>query len=108
MKRSPSALFRNRSAARRLVLAFLAALMISQPGCLGLIANFMHAVKPGVPAQCEELEDSMVAIVTTTESSPYKDDIAAQILSKHLGSVLTQKVGDLKLVRQRQLRGDRH
>ncbi len=78
----------------------LAAVIVSQPGCLGLAANLMHMVGADmVPPGCEELEDSRVAVVTTTESSHYKDDISAQLLSKAVGAILTQKVDDLKLVR---------
>lgn len=82
----------------------LACLVLTQPGCLGITSNLMHMVGADmIPPQFEELEDSRLAIVTTTESSHYKDDVSAQILSKSVGAVLTQKVDGVKLVRQSEI-----
>jgi hypothetical protein len=82
----------------------LACLMLTQPGCLGITSNLMHMVGADmIPPQFEELKESRLAIVTSTESSHYKDDVSAQILSKSVGAILTQKVDDVKLVRQSEI-----
>lgn len=65
-----------------------------------MVSNLMHMVGADmVPAACEELEHSRVAIYTTTESTDYKADPAAELLSKQVAAVLTMKVKKIKLVR---------
>ncbi len=87
-----------------LVAALLTGLMLTQPGCLGITSNLMHMVGADmIPPEFEGLEDCRLAIVTSTESSHYKDDVSAQILSKSVGAILTQKVDDVKLVRQSEI-----
>lgn len=95
---------RPADASRAALFAFMAAMMLSQVGCLGFAANLMHAVGADmVPAKFSELEDSSVAVVTSTESSHYKDDVAAQILSKSVGAILTQEVKKVRLVRHSEI-----
>jgi hypothetical protein len=87
-----------------LAVLLLACLMLTQPGCLGITSNLMHMVGADmIPPQFEGLEESRLVIVTSTESSHYKDDVSAQILSKSVGAILTQKVDDVKLVRQSEI-----
>lgn len=87
-----------------LAVLLLACLMLTQPGCLGITSNLMHMVGADmIPPQFEGLEENRLVIVTSTESSHYKDDVSAQILSKSVGAILTQKVDDVKLVRQSEI-----
>lgn len=95
--------------ARRLCLSavcgvVLAGLALTQPGCLGITSNLMHMVGADmVPAQYEGLEDCRLAVITSTDSSDYTDDVSAQILSKGVGAILTQKVDKVSLVRQSEI-----
>jgi hypothetical protein len=98
---------RSRRPARHLSGLAVAALTLSLAGCLGITSNLMHMVGADmVPAEYDGLEDSRLAIVTVTESTDYKDDVSAQILSKGVGAILTQKVDDVRLVRQSEI--DQH
>ncbi len=81
-----------------------AMLITTQSGCLGVYANLMHAVGADkVPAAYDGLEESKVAIVTTTGSSHYSDDTAARLLSRMVGDILTVEVDDVRLVREDQV-----
>ncbi|QDT12330.1 hypothetical protein [Planctomycetes bacterium K23_9] len=87
--------------ARAGLLAMAGFLTTSQPGCLGVYANLMHAVGADkVPAAYDELEDSSVAIITVTNSSHYSDDTSARLLSRMVGDILTNEVDDIELVRE--------
>ena len=87
-----------------LVALLLTCLVLAQAGCLGITSNLMHMVGADmIPPEYEGLEESRLVIVTSTESSHYKDDVSAQILSKSVGAILTQKVDDVKLVRQSEI-----
>ena len=79
----------------------LAGLLVTQPGCLGLMSNFMHAVGADrVPPECEVLEDSKVAIVVVTDQSQYSDDVASRLLARKLSGVLNTEVDGMTLVRE--------
>tara|TARA_R110002049_G_scaffold72490_2_gene187154 strand:+ start:172586 stop:173329 length:744 start_codon:yes stop_codon:yes gene_type:complete len=81
--------------------AFVAIILTTQPGCLGLYSNLMHAVGADkVPAEYEGLEDSRVAIVTVTDSSQYSNDTSARILSRRVGELLLSEIDDLTLIRE--------
>ncbi|WP_047816208.1 hypothetical protein [Rhodopirellula islandica] len=76
-------------------------LLTTQTGCLGLMANLMHAVGADqVPAECELLKDSKVAVVTFTDRSQYSEDIAARTLSRKVSDILLNKIKDIRLVRE--------
>ncbi len=80
--------------------ALLAGIALIQSGC-GMMSNLIHASGADmVPAKYKGLEDATVAIVTVTDSSQYSDDIVARELSYRIGEILTQKVDDVKLVRE--------
>ena len=92
--------------ARAAGLVALASLVTTtQPGCLGVYANLMHAVGADkVPAEYNELEDSSVVIVTTTNSTHYSDDATARLLSRMVGDILLkEKLDDFTLVREDQV-----
>ncbi len=102
MKTTPATTVSRRrtNAPQAIALTFLASVMLTQIGCLGVAANLMHAVGADmVPAEFDGLKDCNVAIVTATESTNYKDDVSAQMLSKSVGAILTQKVKDVRLIR---------
>ncbi|TWT89290.1 hypothetical protein [Neorhodopirellula pilleata] len=76
-------------------------LLLTQTGCLGLMSNFMHAVGADqIPPECEDLKNSELAIVVMTDQSQYSDDIAARLLTRKLGGILSQEVKGLELVRE--------
>lgn len=82
----------------------LAALLMTQAGCLGLYANLIHAVGGDkVPAEFEGLEDCRLAVVTVTDSSQYSDDISARILNRRIGDIFTDELDDVELVREDQI-----
>lgn len=88
--------------------AILGLLALSLSGCLGLTSNLMHMVGADmVPAQYPDLEDCKVAIMTTTQATHYKDDSSAEMLSQRVGAILTQKVDDIRLVRQSEIQQHR-
>jgi hypothetical protein len=66
-----------------------------------MMSNLMHAAGMDmIPPECTCLEESTLAIITVTDSSQYRDDITARVLSRRVGEVLTQKVDELTLVRE--------
>ncbi|TWT76662.1 hypothetical protein CA13_71590 [Planctomycetes bacterium CA13] len=81
-----------------------AAILVTQTGCLGLVANLVHAVGADkVPADykdSKELEDSRLAIVTIADNSEYSDNISARLLSRYVGEILLRELDDVKLVRE--------
>ena len=82
----------------------VALLLVTQPGCVGLIANLVHAVGADrIPAEYEGLKDTKLAVVTVTDSSQYSDDVSARLLSRRVGNLLTQKVDNVRLVREDQI-----
>jgi len=81
--------------------ALLAGLGLTQPGCLGLYANLMHAVGADkIPAEYDGLQKTRLAIVTVTDSSQYSNDTSARILSRRVGEILTREVDGVTLVRE--------
>jgi hypothetical protein len=96
---------RNRSSRTQvLCLTFLAFAALLQCGCLGLAANLMHGLGVDMqPAEYKGLKDQVVAIVTVTDSSQYSDDVGARELSRAIGSIVTQKVKNVKLVREEEI-----
>ncbi len=80
-------------------LLLFSGLILTQTGCLGLVSNLMHAVGADrIPAECEELKDSKVAVVTMTDQSQYTDDIAARLLSRKVSELLSMEVKNITLV----------
>lgn len=85
-------------------LALLALVTATQSGCLGIMANLIHAVGADkVPAEFDELEDCHIAVVTLTDNSQYSDDVVARTLSRRVGEILLAEVKDLTLVREDQI-----
>lgn len=84
--------------------SLLVLLILCQAGCLGVLANFVHAVGADkVPAKYKGFKDAKIAIVTVTDSSQYSDDVAARLLSRRVGEILTDEVKGLTLVREDQI-----
>lgn len=76
-------------------------LLVTQAGCINLVANLVHAVGADrIPAEYKGLKDTKLAVVTVTDSSQYSDDISARILSRRVGNILTEKVDKVRLVRE--------
>ena len=95
-----------RASVSSIVAAMLVAgiMLTTQPGCLGLVANLVHAVGGDkIPAEYEGLEGSKVAVVTITDSSQYSDDASARILSRKLGEIITREIKEVRLVREDQI-----
>lgn len=91
----------SRSSAALLLVMTVGTLLATQPGCLGLLSNLIHASGADkVPAAYEGLEDSKVAVVTITENGQFGDDITARILGRNVSQWLAQEVDDLNLVRE--------
>ena len=87
-------------ALRTACFALFAGIALLQSGC-GMMSNLIHASGADMtPAKYKGLEDATIAIVTVTDSSQYSDDIVARELSFRIGEILTQKVDDVKLVRE--------
>jgi hypothetical protein len=73
----------------------------TQTGCVGLMANLVHAVGADkIPANYDGLKKSRVAIVTISDNSQYSDDLAARQLSRSVGEILLKEVDKLTLVRE--------
>ncbi|MCC9644433.1 hypothetical protein LOC71_19345 [Rhodopirellula sp. JC740] len=86
---------------RTAVCLLVSGLLLTQTGCLGLMSNLMHAMGADqIPAECELLEDSKVAVVTFTDRSQYSEDIAARLLSRKVSDILLRKIDDISLVRE--------
>ena len=93
------------------VLPLLAFTLLTQPGCLGIVANLMnvvrgHTVKP----EYNGLEGKRVAVVTLTDSSQYSDDASARILGRRVSDILHTEVKNIKIVREDEVQQwrDRH
>lgn len=72
----------------------------AQPGCM-LLSNVMHAVGANqVPPECDQLEDSKVAILVVTDKSQYSDDITARLLTRKLAGLFTNEVKGIDLIRE--------
>ncbi|TWU43286.1 hypothetical protein Q31b_23240 [Novipirellula aureliae] len=82
----------------------LATLMLTQPGCLGIVSNLIHASGADkIPADykdSKELEDCRLAIVTLADNSEYSDNISARLLSRYVGDILIKELDDVRLVRE--------
>jgi len=84
-----------------LPLSLAVLLVLTQPGCLGIAANLMNAVKGhSVEAEFAGLEDQRVAVVTITDSSQYSDDASARILSRRVADILQTEVKKIEIVRE--------
>ncbi len=79
-------------------------LVATQAGCLGLAANFMHAVGADqVPPEYKnykEFKGNRLAVVTLTEASQYSNDAASRFLSRRIGQILINELDDIRLVRE--------
>ncbi|WP_044302540.1 hypothetical protein [Rhodopirellula sallentina] len=101
----PSRVAENRKR-NRLVTAVLLGIvfgfgLVTQTGCLGIVSNLMHAVGADrIPAECDALKDSKVAVVTMTDQSHYSDDIASRLLNRRVRDILSMEVKGLTLVHE--------
>ncbi|MEM0926648.1 MAG: hypothetical protein AAGJ83_11465, partial [Planctomycetota bacterium] len=83
------------------LLASLVILLMTQPGCLGVISNIMHVTGADkTPAAYDGLSDCRVAVVTATENSQFGDDTSARILSRVVRQWIGSEVKDIDLVRE--------
>lgn len=74
---------------------------VTQTGCLGVYSNLAHAVGADMtPAKFDGLEKQKVAVVTSTDNSPYSDDISARLLSRKVHGLLQSKVKGIEMVRE--------
>lgn len=79
----------------------LIALMVTQTGCINLIANLIHAVHGhNVPAEFDGLQDKKVAVITITDTGMYSDDVSARMLTRYVTETLMSEVKGVKLVRE--------
>ncbi len=84
-----------------LLLSLLALGLITQTGCLGIMANLMNVVRGHtVKAEFNGLEGKRVAVVTLTDSSQYSDDASARILGRRVSDILNTEVKNVKIVRE--------
>lgn len=68
-------------------------------GCVGLLSNLMYAVKgEKVPAEFDELKDKKVAVLAISEDVPYRDDVAARMLARHVSEILQTEVKKITIV----------
>ena len=101
LSRSRSTNLNSRLAASVGLFGIVVLLICTQPGCLGLVSNLMHAAGADkAPAAYDGLEDSRVAVVTLTENSQYSDDVSARILGRNITQWLAKEVDDIQLVRE--------
>lgn len=79
----------------------LAAVTLTQTGCIQFVANMIHAVHgDNVPAEFGGLEGKKVAVITVTDTSKYSNDISARMLTRIVSEVLTDEVKGIKLARE--------
>ena len=85
---------------RKLCMAMISGAAVLQTGCLGLASNLMHAVGMDmIPPEYEGFEEQTVAVITISDSSSYTRDQKSAELSTFVGRILTQKIKDIKVVR---------
>lgn len=83
------------------LLSIVAATLVMQTGCLGIVANLVNVMRgPTVKAEYAGLEGKRVAVVTLTDSSQYSDDVSARILGRRVSDILATEVKNIKLVRE--------
>ncbi|MEL6105668.1 MAG: hypothetical protein AAFU85_06520 [Planctomycetota bacterium] len=78
--------------------------LLTQTGCMGLVANLVHATGADkVPAAYDGLKGSRVAIVTVTENGMFQDDISARILGRNVTQWLKENVKKVEVVREEKI-----
>lgn len=101
LSHSNTSILGKRSFASLVMTTVACVMLITQPGCLGLLSNLMHATGADkTPAAYKGLKDSRVAVVTLTENSQFSDDVAARILGRNVTQWLSNEVKDIDLVRE--------
>ena len=91
----------RRSAAIWITLTLAAAGLVTQTGCMGLVANLVHASGADkVPAAYDGLKASRVAVVTITENGMFTDDESARILGRNVSQWLNDNVKKIEIVRE--------
>jgi hypothetical protein len=86
---------------RVMLLSLMTLGLMTQTGCLGIMANLMNVVRGHtVKAEYTGLEGKRVAVVTLTDSSQYSDDASARILGRRVSDILTSEVKNIKVVRE--------
>lgn len=74
--------------------------LLTQTGCLGLVANLAHAVGADkIPAEYKGLQSQKVAIVTFSDASPFGEDRSARSLSESVSEILAREVKGIELIR---------
>ena len=94
-----------RAASPALIAGVLATIaLLTQPGCLGLVANLAHAVGADkVPAEYKGLKDQKVAVVTVSDSSPYAEDRSARSLNDLVTEILNREIKDIEVIRSEKI-----
>ncbi|GIW98852.1 MAG: hypothetical protein KatS3mg111_2185 [Pirellulaceae bacterium] len=83
--------------------SLLAGLMTTTPGCVGLLANVLHAVYGNnIPAKYEGLEGKRVALLCRTDAG-FSGDATSSILSSSIHAALSMNVKDIDMVRQSEI-----
>ncbi|MEL7336229.1 MAG: hypothetical protein AAFN70_08535, partial [Planctomycetota bacterium] len=99
----------NRANARRIfakpivrvgAMALLLGAIVALPGCSMLVTVLRAAKGNMVPAEYDELSGKRVAIVTVTDSSQYRDDIAAKLLARRLSAKFKINIDNIDVVRE--------
>ncbi|MEO1525389.1 MAG: hypothetical protein AAFX06_08125 [Planctomycetota bacterium] len=78
--------------------------LLTQTGCMGLVANLVHASGADkVPAAYDGLKGARVAIVTVTENGMFTDDESARILGRNVSQWLNENVKKIEIVREEKI-----
>ncbi|MCP4193226.1 MAG: hypothetical protein GY768_21655 [Planctomycetaceae bacterium] len=76
-----------------------AVLLVSSAGCVGLLANLMHAANGNLaPAAYAGLEGKRVAVVCVSNSEMFGPTEASMDLAKRVGVLINQNVDEINLV----------
>ena len=89
---------------RLLVIFFIAILLSSTTGCVGLLANLLHTSLGNLtPAQFEGLADRRVAVVAVSNSSSFWPTTAAEEIAQQVERALTENVKKIQIVKQQEI-----
>lgn len=89
---------------RRLCFILVAVLTLSMTGCLGLVANLIHAGWGNlIPAAFDELAGRKIAVVCLSSSMSFGNSSAAEEISHRVEQKLAARVPEINIIDQQEI-----
>lgn len=89
---------------RTIIFTMSALALVSSVGCVGVVANLIHAAKGNkVPAEFDGLKDKRVAVICSSQTEAFGPSPISPLIASKVNALLERNVSKIRLVDQQEI-----